>query len=80
MPPINPMRALAVGAAVSQEEVAFRLFSIIAATSDNGVETRDILPLFAKCMIAVEKPELFLAQLETYNIKEQQQESGDAEK
>ncbi|WP_297323492.1 hypothetical protein [uncultured Bartonella sp.] len=79
MPPINPMRALAVGAAVTQEEVAFRLFSIIAATSDNGVESSDILPLFAKCMIAVEKPELFLAQLETYNIKPQQQSGDDEE-
>lgn len=73
MPPINPMRALAVGAAVTQEEVAFRLFSIIAATKDNDIESKDILPLFAKCMIAVEKPEEFLSRLETYNIKPQQE-------
>lgn len=72
MPPINPMRATTVGAAVTQEEVAFRLFSIIVATSENSVASKDILPLFAKCMIAVEKPDMFLSQLETYNIKPQE--------
>lgn len=73
MPPINPMRALTVNASVTQEEVAFRLFAIIAATKDNDLASKDILPLFAKCMIAVEKPEEFLSQLETYNIKPQQE-------
>lgn len=67
MPAVTPMRTMTIAAAVTQEEVAFRLFGMIAATRENGVKSSDILPLFAKCMIAVAKPDVFLAQLDIYN-------------
>ena len=68
MPVINPIRSATVNAAATPEEVAFRLFSIIAGASENTIDSKDILPLFAKCMIAVGKPENILAEPQKYDV------------
>ena len=68
MPVINPIRSATVNAAATPEEVAFRLFGIIAGASENTIDSKDILPLFAKCMIAVGKPENILAEPQKYDV------------
>ena len=68
MPVINPIRSATVNAAATPEEVAFRLFGIIAGASENTIDSKDVLPLFAKCMIAVGKPENFLAEPQKYDV------------
>jgi len=55
-------------APVTQEEIAWQLFTTISEGAEK-IPQEQVLPLFAKCMLAVKDPKEFLGKADiTYNI------------
>lgn len=65
---MSAIRRADAAAPITAEEVAANLFKGIAEATPGGLPREDILPTFAKCMLAVKDPKTFLADKE-YHLK-----------